>query len=65
MGISKEAIIERDYLVWEYARCYDIPLVMTLSGGYSQKSARIISESIINVLNKVWSIPKGAQEGKK
>lgn len=51
MRISKEAIIERDELVFKSAKDKDIPILMVLSGGYSSASYRIIGESIVNILD--------------
>ena len=59
LGLSKEGILERDYLVWKYAHDNHIPLVMTLSGGYTrpkEEGAALICESITNVLYYVWGI---------
>ncbi len=51
MRISKEAIIERDELVFKSARSENIPVLMVLSGGYSSASYEIIGESIVNLLD--------------
>lgn len=58
MGLSKAGILERDYWVWKYAHDNAIPLVMTLSGGYTDPKAEgswLIYYSIQNVL-KIWGI---------
>lgn len=60
LGLSKEGIMERDYLVWKYAHDNEIPLVMTLSGGYTRpksEGAQLISDSITSVLYYIWHIP--------
>lgn len=54
LGVSKEDIIERDYHIWKFAHAYQIPIIMTLSGGYSYESADIIADSITNILTKIW-----------
>jgi len=54
LGVSKEGIIERDYQIWKFAHDHKIPIIMTLSGGYSYESADIIADSITNILTKVW-----------
>jgi histone deacetylase 11 len=56
MNISKEGIIKRDELVFTYARKQGIPVLMLLSGGYSEQSADIISHSIENLLAKVLEV---------
>ncbi len=59
LGLSWDGIMERDYLVWKYAHDNNIPLVMTLSGGYTrpkQVGGQLISSSIANVLWWVWGI---------
>jgi len=59
LGLSWEGIMERDYLVWKYAHDNNIPLVMTLSGGYTRPKttgAQLISSSIANCLWWVWQI---------
>jgi histone deacetylase 11 len=59
LGLSWDGIMERDYLVWKYAHDNNIPLVMTLSGGYTRPKevgAQLISSSIANVLWWVWGV---------
>jgi histone deacetylase 11 len=46
LSVSREGIIQRDKLVFGYAEEYKIPILMTLSGGYTSESAGIIAESI-------------------
>ena len=50
--VSAEGIIERDEFVFEQAKTNKIPILMLLSGGYTQESAKIISDSIKNLLEK-------------
>ncbi|MEX0940507.1 MAG: histone deacetylase [Candidatus Babeliales bacterium] len=52
LKLSKQGIIDRDEFVFKQAKSNNIPLCMTLSGGYTQKSASIIGESIKNLFNK-------------
>lgn len=47
--ISEEAVIERDMLVMSTFVEKGIPIVMVLSGGYSEKSAKVISTSLENI----------------
>lgn len=58
LGVTKEKLAERDEKIWQFAKDKHIPLVMTLSGGYADKTkmsaADIIADSIINILTKVW-----------
>ena len=44
--ISPEGVIERDMLVMSTFITRKIPVVMVLSGGYSNKSVQVISESL-------------------
>ncbi|HZW60898.1 MAG TPA: histone deacetylase [Candidatus Babeliales bacterium] len=50
MSISAEGIIARDQFVVSHARAHNIPLLMVLSGGYTRKSADIISRSIETII---------------
>jgi acetoin utilization deacetylase AcuC-like enzyme len=54
LGVSEQGIIDRDYMVWKCAHDNHVPIVMTLSGGYSYKSAAVIADSITNILINVW-----------
>jgi len=56
MSISEYGIIKRDEVVFRNARKNKIPILMVLSGGYTQKSAAIIGRSIENILKNVISI---------
>ncbi|KAL7073552.1 hypothetical protein ACQ4LE_007522 [Meloidogyne hapla] len=49
LRISSEGIIRRDELVFQSAKQRKIPIVMLTSGGYLQRTARVISDSIINL----------------
>lgn len=49
MNVSKDGIIARDQFVFEQAKSRNTPILMVLSGGYTQKSADIIADSIINL----------------
>ena len=49
---SKDGIIERDEFVFSQATTNKIPILMLLSGGYTQKSASIIGRSIKNLIDK-------------
>lgn len=53
LGVSAQGIINRDEYVFEQiCKQRHIPLLMTLSGGYTQQSAGIIGRSIENIVNK-------------
>ncbi|XP_053616626.1 histone deacetylase 11 [Plodia interpunctella] len=52
MRISEIGIIKRDEFVFQICREQRIPIVMLTSGGYLPKTAKIISDSIINLHNK-------------
>jgi histone deacetylase 11 len=52
MNISQEGIVDRDAFVFSIAKSHDIPICMVLSGGYTQKSAEIIAESLKNIIAK-------------
>ncbi len=52
MGVSQAGIIRRDQIVFQEALKRKIPILMLLSGGYTQKSAIIIADSINNLLEK-------------
>lgn len=52
MRITELGIIERDQIVFEHARRHTIPVEMVFSGGYTADTARIISNSIKNLMDK-------------
>jgi histone deacetylase 11 len=52
LNITASGIIERDEIVFRNCRERHIPIVMVLSGGYTQESAQIISNSIMNLIDK-------------
>ena len=52
--VSKEGLIERDSFVIKAAKMEKIPILMVLSGGYTQNSVEIIKQSIDNIL-KIFS----------
>lgn len=60
MALSEQGIIDRDEMVFQKADALQIPLCMTLSGGYSPKSAAIISASLLNLYAK--QLLKAAKE---
>lgn len=51
MSISEEGIIKRDGIVFQNATENKIPILMLLGGGYTKRSAAVISASIENILN--------------
>lgn len=50
LSVSKEGIIKRDARVFEFAKEQEAPIMMVLSGGYTQESAGIVSDSIVNLV---------------
>ena len=56
MKISAVGIKQRDELVFKLAHDRHIPILMVLSGGYTKKSADIISDSLLNILTNVLHI---------
>lgn len=50
MNINEETVILRDELVFREAISRKIPIVMLLSGGYQKSNARVIANSIKNLL---------------
>jgi histone deacetylase 11 len=53
MSISEAGILKRDEIVFKLAFENKVPIIMLLSGGYTQKSATIIGKSIENILNLI------------
>ncbi len=58
MKITNQGIINRDEYVFNLAKENNIPIIMMLSGGYTTKSAEIISNSIENIIKKVMNEKK-------
>lgn len=56
MNLTKAGIIKRDQLVFEYATKSKVPIMMVLSGGYTSVSAKIVGESIENILKNVLKV---------
>lgn len=52
MNISQQGIIERDEIVFQLSKNFQVPILMLLSGGYTKKSAEIITSSIDNLITK-------------
>ncbi len=57
MSISREGIIKRDEIVFSNARNRGVPILMLLSGGYTNASASIIADSIENLMTRVVADP--------
>eukprot|EP01080_Neovahlkampfia_damariscottae_P009916 gene9916-2238_t len=53
LSISSEGITERDELVFDICLKNKAPIVMVLSGGYSKENARVITDSIENMMKKL------------
>ncbi|KAL2634485.1 hypothetical protein R1flu_005964 [Riccia fluitans] len=52
LRISPAGISERDEEVFKFAREVEAPIVMVTSGGYMKSSARVIADSIKNLVDK-------------
>lgn len=52
MNVSAEGIKERDEFVFTQAHDRGIPITMTLSGGYSPDIHKVISDSILNLMDR-------------
>jgi histone deacetylase 11 len=53
LNVSENGIIQRDEFVFKMAKKYNVPILMVLSGGYTQASSSVISKSIKNILTTV------------
>jgi len=53
MSVSEKGVIKRDEIVFEESMKRGIPILMVLSGGYTRRSADVISKSIENLLINV------------
>ncbi len=56
LRITANGIKQRDAFVFEQAQKNSIPILMVLSGGYTKESAKIIGESIENVVKNVLKV---------
>lgn len=54
MSLTKEGLVMRDELVFEFAKNRGIPVCMVTSGGYSKDSAEIIASSLKNLIAKKY-----------
>jgi len=50
LQISPNGIVKRDELVFTWARQHNVPILMLTSGGYQRNNARVIADSILNLL---------------
>jgi histone deacetylase 11 len=50
--VSEQGLIERDFYVFNLARQQNIPILMVLSGGYTQNCVEVIKRSIDNIIKK-------------
>jgi histone deacetylase 11 len=55
LSLSRQAIISRDWLVFQAAQSNSVPVVMLLSGGYQQSNAPVIADSIRNLMEHLDS----------
>lgn len=51
--ISKEGVIERDLIVFKHFIDRNIPILYLTSGGYCKGNAKIIADSIKNMIEKL------------
>lgn len=56
-NISFEGIIQRDQMVFQYAKNNNIPILMVTSGGYTNQSSDLIAASISNLIDKKLFVP--------
>lgn len=56
MSVSEEGIVKRDEIVFQNATENKIPILMLLGGGYTKKSAAIISRSIENIVTHIVGV---------
>jgi histone deacetylase 11 len=55
MGLTKQQIINRDQIVFEFAKEQKIPIIQVLSGGYNkQMGAEIVADCLINSYRIMW-----------
>ncbi|XP_026405996.1 histone deacetylase 2-like [Papaver somniferum] len=52
LKVSPDGVASRDEKVFRFAKEKNIPLVMLTSGGYMKSSAKVIADSLTNLLNK-------------
>jgi histone deacetylase 11 len=53
LSITAEGITARDEMVFDICIKNNVPIVMVLSGGYSKENARVITNSIENMMTKL------------
>jgi histone deacetylase 11 len=52
LSLTREGIIKRDEIIFEFALNNHVPILMVLSGGYQKSTAPVISDSIENLVKK-------------
>jgi histone deacetylase 11 len=52
LSITADGIVQRDEIVFKFAHDHGIPIFMVTSGGYQQRTARVIADSILNLSQK-------------
>lgn len=52
ISVSAEGVQRRDEIVWSFAREMGCPVVQCLSGGYSKGNARVVADSLRNLIDK-------------
>ncbi|KAG7304987.1 hypothetical protein JYU34_010422 [Plutella xylostella] len=65
LNISEFGVIKRDEFVFESCKKRAIPIVMLTSGGYLRASARVISQSILNLHKKRLICQTKVEEGER
>lgn len=53
VSISAKAVSKRDEMVMKYYKDRNVPVVMVLSGGYASDSAKVIGDSLVNLVEKL------------
>ncbi|GMH44984.1 hypothetical protein BSKO_12941 [Bryopsis sp. KO-2023] len=61
--LSSRDVVERDEIVFGFAKELDVPICMVLSGGYLRTSAEVISNSITNLIKTYGLIGGGENVG--
>ncbi len=56
LAITEEGIIERDAMVFSFAKEKKTPILMLLSGGYTKESGPIIGKSITHLVKSVLNV---------
>jgi len=61
LNLSEDDILQRDLFVFQQFRQRHIPVVMLLSGGYSQQSYRLVANTVAHLLSRTTDPSQGAK----